>query len=283
MAMILPVLGSGLVRALAIYIFVSPNNFAPGGINGIAVLLEYIFSISSGWFLFALNVPLFLVAFFCLGKREAVMSTLSMTVTSVLLIVFDLIPGFPKYQTSSNAFLAAIAGGILLGVALAIMLKFCGTSGGTTILASLVNKKFHAINISWLTFLFDAVVVTISFFVYNPGASFTVKLDPVLVALVSLFVTSKVCDMVLQGFKIAYKFEIITTHPEEISDEILTKLKHGVTMMPAVGMYSHESRSLLVCVIRKRQIADLQKIIKKYSDTFAYFSPTAEVIGKFHK
>ena len=104
-----------------------------------------------------------------------------------------------------------------------------------------------------------------------------------LVALVSLFVTSKVCDMVLQGFKIAYKFEIVTTNPEEISEEILTKLKHGVTMMPAIGMYSHESRSLLVCVIRKRQIADLQKIIKKFPDTFAYFSPTAEVIGKFLK
>ena len=283
LSVILPVLGSGLVRALAIYIFVSPNNFAPGGINGIAVLLEYIFGLNSGWFLFALNIPLFFLAFFLLGKREAVFSTLSMTVSSALLIVFDMIPGFPKYQTDSNAFLAAIAGGILLGLALAIMLKSCGTSGGTTILASLVNKKFHALNVSWLTFLFDAAVVTVSFFVYNPGASFTVKLDPVLVALVSLFVTSKVCDMVLQGFKIAYKFEIVTTNPEEISEEILTKLKHGGTMMPAIGMYSHESRSLLVCVIRKRQIADLQKIIKKFPDTFAYFSPTAEVIGKFLK
>lgn len=87
----------------------------------------------------------------------------------------------------------------------------------------------------------------------------------------------------MQGFKVAYKFEIVTTNPEGIAAEILEKLKHGVTMMPAVGMYSHENRSLLVCVIRKRQISDLQKIIKKYPDSFAYFSPTAEVIGKFIK
>lgn len=282
-AIILPVLGSGLVRALAIYIFVSPNHFAPGGINGIAVLLEYAFQINSGWFLFALNVPLFFLAFFLLGKREAIVSTLSMTVSSALLILFGAIPGFPMYCTETNGFLAAMAGGILLGLALAIMLKAFGTSGGTTVLATLVNKRFKLLNINWLTFVFDAIVVGASFFVYHKGEDFTAKLDPILLALVALFVTSKVSDLVLQGFKVAYKFEIVTTNPEGIAAEILEKLKHGVTMMPAVGMYSHENRSLLVCVIRKRQIADLQKIIKKYPDSFAYFSPTAEVIGKFIK
>lgn len=280
---VLPILSSGVVRALAIFIFVSPNHFAPGGINGIAVLLEYGLNINSGWFLFALNVPLFFLAFFLLGKRQAVVSTLSMLVSSFLLILFGQIANFPTYQTETNGFLAAIAGGILLGVALAIMLKSFGTSGGTTVLATLFSRKFKLLNISWMTFVFDAIVVGVSFFVYDTGTDFTSKLDPVLLALVSLFVTSKVCDLVLQGLKVAYKFEIVTTNPEELSEEILQKLKHGVTMMPAVGMYSHQNKSLLVCVIRKRQISDLQKIIRKYPDSFAYFSSTAEVMGKFLK
>lgn len=282
---VVPILLSGILRALGIYIFVSPNNFAPGGINGISVLLEYGIGWSSGWFLLMLNVPLFFVAFFCLGKREAIISTLSMLLSSGLLIVFDALPFMRdiRYQPDYTALLAAVASGIFLGAALATMLKSCGTSGRTTVLASLVNKKYRFINVSWLTSAFDACVVLASFFVYNHGASFTDKLDPVLLALVSLFATSKVCDVILQGFKVAYKFEIITDHPEEISKQIMERTHHGVTELHAVGMYRHADRHMLVCIIRKRQIAEVQRIIKQYPETFATFAPTSEVYGKFLK
>ena len=284
-AAVLPVIVSGIVRALAIYIFVTPNDFAPGGVNGVAVLLEEGTGWNSGIFLIMLNVPLFFVAFFLLGKYGAVISTLSMLLTSGLLIVFDYIPGMQYlcYQPPSNHILAAIAGGVLLGAALAIMLKSCGTSGGTTVLASLVNKKFRNLSVSGMTAVFDAVVVFASFFVYNCGMGFTDKLEPVLLALVSLFVTSKVCDVILQGFKAAYRFEIVTNHPEEISAEIMQRLHHGVTEINATGMYSHEDRALLVCIIRKRQIGELQRILKQYPETFASFTPASEVYGKFLK
>lgn len=290
MSAIIPVLLSGIVRALGIYIFVSPNKFAPGGTNGIAVLLEFVTKWNSGWFLLMINVPLFFVAFFFLGKREAIISTLSMLVTSGLLIVFDYIPNFPRFDGTvsgepiSFGLLAAVAGGIFLGAALAIMIKSCGTSGGTTILASLVNKKWRFLSVSWLTSAFDATVVFVSFFVYYPwSAPFADKLVSVLLALVSLFVTSKVSDFILQGFKVAYRFEIVTNHPEEIATEIMETTHHGVTEMPGVGMYSHSEHKVLVCIIRKRQIAEIQRIIRKYPDTFASFAPTSEVYGKFIK
>ncbi len=290
----LPILLSGVTRALGIYIFVTPNNFAPGGINGLAVLLEYITGqagtkINSGYFLILFNVPLFFLAFFLLGKREAIVSTLSMLFTSGLLIVFDYIPGFPVYGTgedgpaTTTGLLAAVASGILLGTALAVMLRSCGTAGGTGILASVAKKKWKYLSVSWMTSAFDAVVVIASFFVYNRGASFMVKLDPILLALVSLFVTSKTCDVIVHGFQTAYKFEIITTSPEEVAREIMERTHHGVTLIHATGMYSHTDKSMLVCIIRKRQIAELQRIIKKYPDTFAYFSSASEVYGKFAK
>ncbi len=284
-ASVLPVLVSGAVRALAIYIFVTPNDFAPGGVNGIAVLLEEGTGWNSGIFLIMLNVPLFFVAFFLLGKYGAVISTLSMLLTSGLLIVFGYIPAMEQicYQPENNHILAAVAGGVLLGVALAITLKSCGTSGGTTVLASLVNKKFRNLSVSGLTAVFDACVVFASFFVYNQGMGFTAKLEPVLLALVSLFVTSKVCDVILQGFKAAYRFEIITNHPEEIAAEIMERLHHGVTEVNATGMYSHEDKALLVCIIRKRQIGELQRILKRYPETFASFTSASEVYGKFIK
>ena len=286
---VLPVLSSGIIRALAIFIFTTPNRFAPGGINGVAVLLEEVIGWNSGYFLLILNVPLFFIAFFFLGKREAILSTLSMLTSSGLLIVFGIIKdkwGFPQYGDGGSdigrRMLGAIAGGIFLGIALAIMIKCCGTSGGTTVLASLVNKKFRNVSISLLTAGFDACVVIASMIVYNEG-SFTSVLDPVLLAFVSLFVTSKMSDIILQGFKTAYKFEIITDHPEEIAAEIIQKTHHSVTKVEAEGMYSHEGKSMLVCIIRKRQIAAIQRIIKKYPGTFAYFTPASEVFGKFIK
>lgn len=281
----LAILSSGIVRALAIYIFVTPNEFAPGGINGIAVLLEAVTHVNSGYYLIALNVPLFFVAFFLLGKSEAIISTLSMLLTSGLLIVFDYIPGMNeiRYAPEYNAILASIAGGVLLGLALAIMLRSCGTSGGTTVLASLVNKKFRNLSVSAMTSAFDACVVFASFFVYHQGEPFTAKLDPVLLALISLLVTSKICDFVLQGFKVAYRFEIITDRAEELAKEIMERTHHGVTELNATGMYSHEGRELLVCVIRKRQIGELQRILRRYPGTFASFSPVSEVYGKFLK
>lgn len=281
----LAILSSGIVRALAIYIFVTPNEFAPGGINGIAVLLEAVTRVNSGYYLIALNVPLFFVAFFLLGKSEAIISTLSMLLTSGLLIVFDYIPGMTeiRYAPEYNAILASIAGGVLLGLALAIMLRSCGTSGGTTVLASLVNKKFRNLSVSAMTSAFDACVVFASFFVYHQGEPFTAKLDPVLLALISLLVTSKICDFVLQGFKVAYRFEIITDRAEELAKEIMERTHHGVTELNATGMYSHEGRELLVCVIRKRQIGELQRILRRYPGTFASFSPVSEVYGKFLK
>ena len=281
----LAILASGIVRALAIYVFVTPNEFAPGGINGIAVLLEAVTHVNSGYYLIALNVPLFFVAFFLLGKSEAVISTLSMLLTSGLLIVFDYIPGMTeiRYAPEYNAILASIAGGVLLGLALAIMLRSCGTSGGTTVLASLVNKKFRNLSVSAMTSAFDACVVLASFFVYHQGEPFTAKLDPVLLALISLLVTSKICDFVLQGFKVAYRFEIITDRAEELAKEIMERTHHGVTEMSATGMYSHEGRALLVCDIRKRQIGELQRILRRYPGTFASFSPVSEVYGKFLK
>jgi len=285
---VLPVIFSGILRAIGIYIFVSPNNFAPGGTNGIAVMLEYLTKINSGWWLFAINIPLFFVAFFFLGKREAIVSTASMLFSSLLLILMD-IPAINEaispyqYVPESGGLLAAVAGGIMFGVALVIMLRACGTSGGMTVLATLVNKKYSNLSISGLTAVFDGIVVVASFFVYNQGASFTAKLDPVLLALVSLFFTSKVSDIILQGFKTAYKFEIITNEPDKLADEIMTKLHRGVTKISAEGMYSKEGRSMLVCIIRKRQIAELQRIIKPYPDTFAFFTSVSEVYGRFTK
>lgn len=286
---ILPVILSGIIRAFGVYIFVTPNNFAPGGITGASVLIEYVTEYSSGIFLAAFSVPLFFIAFFYIGKKEAITSTVSMFLSSGLLILFKALNwDIMQYKPGDteplfHGLMGAVAGGVFQGIALAIMLRGCGASGGTSIIAALINKKFKNLSVSMLTSVFDAIVVFISIFVYDNGDGVAAALNPVLLALVSLLVTSFVCDVILQGFKSAYKFEIITDHPDEVAAEIMEKTHHGVTRVEAEGMYSHENKSMLVCIIRKRQIAELQRIIRSYPGTFAYFMPTSEVYGKFAK
>ena len=190
---VLPIIISGFLNTIAIYMFVQPNNFAPGGTNGIAVLLEYGTGLNSGIYLLILNIPLFFLAFFLLGKRGAIMSTLSMAFSSGLLILFDYIPGIEAIRYEPQfGLLAAIASGILLGAGLAMMFRCCGTSGGTSVIASIVNKRYRNLSVGALTAAFDACVVVASFFVYyEQGGNFTERLDPVLLALVSLYVDSK--------------------------------------------------------------------------------------------
>ena len=115
----------------------------------------------------------------------------------------------------------------------------------------------------------------IAFFVYG------MKITPVICTLLNLFIANVVVDYVLTGVKNGYKFEIITDKPEDISAELLEKLGHGVTEIRVVGMYSHNEKYMLVCIIRKKQIGEMMKIIQRYPGTFANFARVNEVFGRF--
>ena len=99
----------------------------------------------------------------------------------------------------------------------------------------------------------------------------------------NLFIASVIVDKGIGGLKIGYKFEIITTHPNELSGELLSKLKHGVTEISVHGMYSDTDRYMLICIINKRQMGEMIKILKSYPDTFACFSKASEVFGNFKR
>ena len=117
--------------------------------------------------------------------------------------------------------------------------------------------------------------MAIAFFVYG------MRITPVICTLLNLFIANIVVDYMLSGIKNGYKFEIVTENPEELSAELLEKLKHGVTEIRVTGMYSHTDKYLLICIIRKKQIGEMMKIIKGYPGTFASFSKVNEVFGRF--
>jgi len=132
-------------------------------------------------------------------------------------------------------------------------------------------------NIAYISFIMDASVVFIAFFVYG------MKITPVICTLLNLFVANILVDRGLSGMKNGYKFEIITNRPNELSEELMTRLRHGVTKIQVHGMFSDTDKYMLVCIINKRQIGEMMKIIKSYPDTFASFEQVNEVFGNFKR
>ena len=132
-------------------------------------------------------------------------------------------------------------------------------------------------NIAYVSFIMDASVVGLAFFVYG------MKITPVICTLCNLFIANVIVDSGLSGIKNGYKFEIITNSPNEFAAELMTRLKHGVPEIRVHGMYSDTDRYMLVCVINKRQIGDMMRIIKRYPGSFATFEKVNEVFGNFKR
>lgn len=274
------VLLAGLLRSVAIYVFIVPNHFAPGGLTGIATMLENGTGINSGYFLFAANLPLLIIAFIFINKDFALKSTVSLALSSVLLVLWEYVDkALPNVALTFagddyTRLLAAIAGGILGGLAMGLIMNAGGSNGGTDIIATLIQRKHSATNVAWFIFLLDATVVLASFFVYD------FQLTPVLLALIEMFASSKVGEVLISGVKAAIKVEIITHDAGRLANDIINKLGRGVTCVPAVGMYTHENTNLLICILRKQQLSVLRNILKDYPESFAYISSTSEVMGR---
>ncbi len=262
----------------SVEIFIIPHNFAQGGVTGIATMIEHATggAFSSGWTILIINVPLVILAFIFLSKGFAIKTGVATVLSSVGMVIMnkyvtELPPQF--YIDEEHSILAAIASGALTGVSFAMLIKIGASSGGTDIVGMFIQRRFKATNVVWFISAIDAVIILISFFVYGNS------LTPVLMSLTEKIVASIVGDTITSGFKSALKFEIITSDPEAVSKELIEKLGRGVTMLHATGMYSHNEKALLICVIRKSQLAAFNRIMQSYPDTFAYLSRTSEVMG----
>ncbi len=284
---------SAAFYSIAFHYFISPGKFAPGGIGGILAMAQFLFKtekISVGIdfspFLFALlNLPVLAVAYRRLSKKFVINTAITVALISVLLFALDNLDPEYKFSIISSVdekddvgvrLVAAFIGGALCGVSLAFAFKVDASTGGSDIVGAMIQKKNPHISIGNILFAVNGVILAASFFVYKDNFM------PIFLSLIYLTVDSQVCDMILQGAKKGLKFEVITEHPEEISREVIVTLGHGVTVTPAVGMFEHKNKTLLICIIKPRQIAKFQRIISKYPETFAYVGQVNEIIGKFN-
>ena len=280
---ILTAIIAGVIVGTAYHFFQNSNGFAPGGVGGLATITHYLLSDKVSWsiLMLAFNLPIFVLLAVFVNKKLGLILSLYMFVQSSMPKLYDAI-GLKSYSLLNNAddfniVFACIATGVISGFGFSLMLKRFGASGGTYGLSALIKKARPQTNIAYVSFIMDASVVFIAFFVYG------MKVTPVICTLLNLFIANIIVDNGLSGIKNGYKFEIITKEPTELSEELMKKLKHGVTRIEAHGMYSDTERYMLICIINKRQIGDMMRILKNHPDTFASFEKVNEVFGNFKR
>lgn len=280
---VLIAVASGLIVGTAYYFFQNSNGFAPGGVGGLATITYKLLGYKVSWaiLMIAFNVPIFILVSIFVNKKLGLILILYMVVQSLSTELYKIL-GAKPYSAANNGedfeiVFACIATGVISGLGFSLMLRRFGASGGTYAISSLIKRFKPATNIAYVSFLMDSSVVGIAFFVYG------MKITPVLCTLINLFIADVVVDYFLGGIKSGYKFEIITDKPEELSAELIEKLKHGVTEIRVTGMYSHTDKYMIICIIRKKQVGEMMKIIQRYPGSFASFEKVSEVFGRFKK
>ena len=274
---------AGVVVGTAYFFFQNSNGFAPGGVGGLATITYHLSGYTLDWSLLmvAFNLPIFVLVSAFINKKLGFFLSVYLLIQSFLPKLYQLFGARPyclqNHGEDFNVIFACIATGVISGFGFSLMLRRFGASGGTYGISALIKKARPATNIAYVSFIMDTSVVFVAFFVYG------MKITPVICTLLNLFIANIIVDKNLSGIKDGYKFEIITAHPAELSSELMTRLKHGVTKIRVQGMYTDADRYMLVCIINKRQIGEMMKIIKSHPDTFASFEKVNEVFGNFKR
>lgn len=266
------------VCALNYQLFVFPNRFAPAGLNGICTIIQYLSGISVGYLSLIINIPLAAYVYFKVGKSMAVRSMLYVLAFSLFLILLgkmDLSRFLYETENGTSKILGPLVAGVINGACYSVLLQLSASSGGTDFVAAMIHKIHPEQGFFWITFTLNMFVALSSYFVYD------FEMEPVILCILYSFMSSTVSDRLVKSRRSAVRCEVITDSPEEIAMEIIQRLHHSATLVPAKGMYSNKETNILVCVVNKAQLPILAEIVHSYPGSFAVLSDAARVEGNF--
>lgn len=274
------IFASAVLLAFNYYIFIVTNNFAPAGLNGVATMIQYKTGFSISYMALLINIPLSIAAYFLVQKEFAVKTMLfSLTYSFFFLFLQNSELSFIQYNAlGHDTIYPVILSGVLSGTVYGVCFRSNGCTGGTDIISRYINKRRPDTNFFVVTFTLNAIVAIVSVFVYSESV---LNYKPMALCIIYCFISTFVGNLLLKTTKTAYKFTIITSHGAAFVEEITQKLQHGCTQIDAVGTYTGNNKSVLICIINKHQLNDFQKIISKYDDTFSYFEVVNETYGNF--
>ncbi|MGI6725211.1 MAG: YitT family protein [Christensenellales bacterium] len=256
-----------LISAAAYPLFLEPNHIAPGGLTGLTTILNYYFGLPIGLTSLALNIPLMILGWRMIGAKFILRTIIATVLFSVSIDLMDVKP------LAEDPMLAALGGGVLIGIGLALIMRGNATTGGTDLLARIVNYHVPAITVGFFLLIFDLAVIVLAWIFLS--------VQHAMYAVVCVFISSKVLDQVLTGFGTDKACYIISSQYEVIEQRIMTELNRGVTRFNAVGAYSGKPGKMLLCVVGRFEAVKVKTIVHESDEhAFMFITDTHETLGE---
>lgn len=257
--------------ALSLRMFLIPNSIVGGGVSGVATIIELTTGLPAGLFILLINLPILVMGFKLMGWKFI----LNCLITSASLSgITELIALFGDISITDNKILASAYGGILQGLGIGCFIKFNMSSGGTELLGRITHRLIPVFSIATHVAILDAAVVV-------SGAIILLNPENVLYALILIFISAKVSDLIVSGLNKAKLCYIITDKPEEISDFLISHSPRGVTLLNGEGMFSKTPKGVLLTCVKFNQISSLKDWVKQIDKkAFVIMTDANEVYGK---
>jgi uncharacterized membrane-anchored protein YitT (DUF2179 family) len=269
----LVLLGS-VIMGIGYSLFLIPHHFVPGGVSGIAMIINYFTRLPLGIMIMVLNIPVFIVGIKIMGRKYGLRSLLGMVISSVLIDFFHEVVGLKS--ATANPILAAIYGGFMLGVGLGLVFRGRASTGGSDILGQILNR--------WTGMSVGIGIMLIDFFIISASGVAFKQLEAPLYGYIVLFISSKVIDMILEGWNYTKLVIITSTKTEEIQEFILNTLDRSGTALKSRSLYLNREGETIITVIHRKQLADLRQYIKSIDESaFVIINDTYAVLGKGFK
>jgi uncharacterized membrane-anchored protein YitT (DUF2179 family) len=249
------VLAGALLQALGTWLFTLPGSLVSGGVFGLAQIIYYKFNIPVGLIALVFNIPLFVLGWKHLGGfRFAIRTVIAIVVSSVLIDLLTTLPATKGMQLTESALLNTLFGGVLVGVGLGLVYLGRGTSGGTDIIARILNKRFGT-SVSTIYMVTDTISVFLAGILFD--------WEKALYGLILIYVSGVAVDMTLQGIDVVRQAMIVTENYEAVASAIIEELNRSSTIIPAKGGYTKEERNILFCVVMRSEVALLKEIVQR--------------------
>lgn len=263
---------AAFVYAVGISLFIDPNNMAPGGLTGIAIILSRLIPAETGTLILCLNVPIFLFAIWKFGMG---MTVPTIYATGLISIFTNILAPLPA--ATYDRLLAAIAGGILSAVSIGVIFRAGATTGGMDIIVKALRLRLPHLKTGNLFFIADAVVVTMSGIVFR-------DIDAALYAAIAVGCASVTMDVVLYGRDEAKLLYIISDKPDRITERILEELDIGMTHISGRGAYSGNEKQVIMCAMKKTVFPRVESIVREEDpEAFMIVTSASEIFGEGYK
>ena len=261
-----------LIMAFGVSLFLLPNQLSSGGVAGVATIIYYLLNIPMGTVILSINVPLFLISMFKIGKMFFIKSIIGTVSLSVFIDLLDKLE-----PLTHDRFLACVYGGILLGLGTVALLKVNSSTGGSDLVSYVAKKYKPTVRSGNIIIIIDIIIITVNMIFFR-------EIEIGLYSAIAIYLMGKIIDIFFEGINFTKLMIIVSKESEKIAKEIDEKVERGSTGLYGKGMYSNNETLVLMCAAYRKDVAKIKILAKKIDPkSFIIIANSREVVGQGFK